>query len=112
MNLKEGVHIETRGASKKIRRQPGYWNWSPLLAMIRKCLKDGETVQGEFGGTYYAVVKPDYGVIERLQTEEYKAAHEKVRVTLYNMASTIHVEKGKTIPCPSEQITGGLGWKD
>jgi hypothetical protein len=104
MNIKEGVCVTTTHAKKKLRRTPGYWNWTPLLDMIAECLETGEEQRGSFEGTYYAVVKPEYGIIDEKQTEEYKAAHEKVRVCLYNLAFTLTAEKGETVRCPQEKL--------
>ncbi len=103
MNIREGICITTRPAPKNMRKSTGYWNWKPLMQMVARCISTGSEQQGSFGGTYYAIVKPEWAIIEEKQTDEYKSTHEKVSICLYNLAHTLSVEQGPTAPCPQEQ---------
>lgn len=100
MNLRESISVRVTPAPKKMRKQPGYWNWPELIALAEKALKTGEPQSGTVYGTYYAVVTPDYNLIEEKRTPEYLATHEKVRIALYSLFFTLGVEKGETIKSP------------
>jgi hypothetical protein len=57
MNIKEGVSVRTTPAPKKLRKVPGYWNESWLLAWIEKCLETGKEQQVE-NGIELAIIRP------------------------------------------------------
>ena len=63
----------------------------------RKSPKTGEKQEGQVEGTYYAVVTPDYSLIQEKRTPEYLATHEKVRITLYSMFFCLGAETGETV---------------
>lgn len=100
MNLFEGVSFRHTPAPKKQRKEPGYWNWPELIAMAEKAVATGEEQRGVVEGTYFAVVKPEYGLAEDKRTLLYLETHEKVRITLYSVFFTLGATKGETVPCP------------
>lgn len=97
MNFTEGLSIKYTPAPIKDRKVLGYWNWPGFAELAQKCLDTGEEQKMEYQ-QWLVVAKPGYGVVESALTEEYKAAHEPVRIILYGWTFSLHAEKGAAIP--------------
>ena len=95
MNLKESLSIRTTPASKKKRKEPGFWNWPELTKLVEKALKTGKEQSAVFDWQYFAVAKP--AKVKKEHSDKY---HD-VRVNLYHLAFTFDVEKTDTTIRPA-----------